>query len=65
LDDLRIAEDDPTGARRPAQWIAAARQILDECRRAGRELLVRFYLNDEEKGQIVGNFAYRTSTSIA
>jgi len=54
LDDLRIAEDDPDWERvgRP-QWIAAARQILDEMPAArDRELLVRFYLNDEEKGQI-------------
>src|SRR5260370_4008559 len=54
LDDLRDAEDDPDWERvgRP-QWIAAARQILDEMPAArDRELLVRFYLNDEDKEQI-------------
>ena len=54
LDDLRYAENDPDweSVGRP-QWAAAARQILDDMPAArDRELLVRFYLDDEEKEQI-------------
>ena len=54
LEELRDAEDDPDWARvgRP-QWAMAARQMLDEMpARRDRELLMRFYLNDEEKEKI-------------
>jgi hypothetical protein len=54
LDELRDAEDDPDWARvgRP-QWATAARQMLDEMPATrDRELLMRFYLHDEEKEQI-------------
>jgi len=54
LDDLHAAEDDPDWARvgRP-QWAAAARRMLEEMPGArDRELLSRFYLNDEPKEQI-------------
>jgi RNA polymerase sigma-70 factor (ECF subfamily) len=54
LDDLRSEEDDPDWQRvgRP-QWAEAARRMLDEMPTArDRELLRRFYLNDEAKEQI-------------
>ena len=54
LDDLRESEDDPEWTRvgRP-QWANAARKMLEEMPAArDRDLLVRFYLNDEAKEQI-------------
>ncbi len=51
LDELRDAVDDPDWDRvgRP-QWAAAARRMLEEMPATrDRELLVRFYLNDEDK----------------
>jgi RNA polymerase sigma-70 factor (ECF subfamily) len=54
LNELRGAEDDPEWERvgRP-QWAEAARRMLEEMpAERDRELLVRFYLNDEEKEQI-------------
>jgi RNA polymerase sigma-70 factor, ECF subfamily len=54
LDELRNTEDDPDWERvgRP-QWAAAARRMLDELPGVrDRELLIRFYLNDEEKENI-------------
>ncbi len=54
LDELRDSVDDPDWERvgRP-QWSAAARRMLEEMPGArDRELLVRFYLNDEEKDAI-------------
>jgi RNA polymerase sigma-70 factor, ECF subfamily len=54
LDELRDVESDPEWERvgRP-QWAAAARRVLEEMPTArDRELLVRFYLDDEEKEQI-------------
>jgi RNA polymerase sigma-70 factor (ECF subfamily) len=54
LEDLGDSIDDPDWERvgRP-QWAAAARRMLDEMPGArDRELLVRFYLNDEEKETI-------------
>jgi len=54
LEELRAAEEDADWARvgRP-QWAAAARKMLSEMPAArDRDLLVRFYLNDEEKEQI-------------
>src|SRR5579862_3165921 len=54
LGDLPGREDDPDWDRvgRP-QWAAAARRILDELPALrDRELLLRFYLNDEDKAQL-------------
>ena len=54
LDELRDAEDDPDWARvgRP-QWARAARRMLDEMPVArDREVLVRFYLDDEDRERI-------------
>jgi RNA polymerase sigma-70 factor (ECF subfamily) len=54
LEELRDAEDDPDWARvgRP-QWVSAARRMLEEMPVArDREVLVRFYLNDEDKERI-------------
>ena len=54
LDDLPGLENDPEWekAGRP-QWAAAARRLLDEMSVVrDREVLVRFYLNDEDKDQI-------------
>jgi RNA polymerase sigma-70 factor, ECF subfamily len=54
IDELRAVEDDPDWTRvgRP-QWATAARRMLDEMPATrDRELLVRFYLNDEAKEQI-------------
>jgi RNA polymerase sigma-70 factor, ECF subfamily len=54
LDELRDAEDDPDWARvgRP-QWASAARRMLEEMPVArDREVLVRFYLDDEDKERI-------------
>ena len=54
LEDLKNAEDDPDWERvgRP-QWAAAARRMLADLPAArDRELLIRFYLNDEEKEKI-------------
>jgi len=54
LEELRDAVDDPDWERvgRP-QWAAAARRMLEEMPAArDRELLERFYLNDEEKDTI-------------
>ena len=54
LDELRESEDDPewTCVGRP-QWANAARNMLEEMPAArDRDLLVRFYLNDEAKEQI-------------
>ena len=54
LDDLRESEEDPEWTRvgRP-QWANAARKMLEEMPAArDRDLLVRFYLNDEAKEQI-------------
>jgi RNA polymerase sigma-70 factor (ECF subfamily) len=54
LDELRDSVDDPDWVRigRP-QWAAAARRMLEEMPAVrDRELLVRFYLNDEEKDTI-------------
>jgi RNA polymerase sigma-70 factor (ECF subfamily) len=51
LEELRDSIEDPEWERvgRP-QWAAAARRMLEEMPAArDRELLVRFYLNDEEK----------------
>lgn len=54
LDELRDCVDDPEWERigRP-QWAAAARSVLAEMPAArDRELLVRFYLDDEDKDAI-------------
>ena len=54
VEDLRDAEDDPDWARvgRP-QWARAARRMLEEMPVArDREVLVRFYLDDEDKERI-------------
>lgn len=54
LGELPGRDDDPDWDRvgRP-QWAAAARRILDELPALrDRELLLRFYLNDEDKAQI-------------
>jgi RNA polymerase sigma-70 factor (ECF subfamily) len=54
LEELRGPEEDPDWNRvgRP-QWAAAARRLLDEMPAArDREVLRRFYLNDEDKEQI-------------
>jgi RNA polymerase sigma-70 factor (ECF subfamily) len=54
LDELRDSVDDPDWERvgRP-QWAAAARRMLEEMPTArDRELLSRFYLNDEDKDTI-------------
>src|SRR5690348_15339074 len=54
LDDLKESEEDPEWTRvgRP-QWANAARKMLEEMPAArDRDLLVRFYLNDEAKEQI-------------
>ena len=54
LEELRDSIEDPDWERvgRP-QWAAAARRMLEEMPAArDRELLVRFYLNDEEKDTI-------------
>jgi len=54
VEDLRGAEEDPEWERvgRP-QWAAAARRMLAEMPTArDRELLMRFYLNDEDKDYI-------------
>ena len=54
LEELRDAEDDPDWARvgRP-QWARAARRMLEEMPVArDREVLVRFYLDDEDKEKI-------------
>jgi RNA polymerase sigma-70 factor, ECF subfamily len=54
LDELQGTEDDPEWERvgRP-QWAEAARQMLDKMpAERDREILVRFYLNDEDKEQI-------------
>ena len=54
LDELPGGEEDPEWERvgRP-QWAAAARRMLDEMpAERDRQLLVRFYLNDEGKEQI-------------
>jgi RNA polymerase sigma-70 factor, ECF subfamily len=54
LGDLRDAEDDPDWERvgRP-EWAAAARRVLEELpAERDRDVLVRFYLQDEAKEQI-------------
>lgn len=54
LNDLRDGEDDPDWARvgRP-EWAAAARRVLEELpAERDREVLLRFYLYDEEKARI-------------
>jgi RNA polymerase sigma-70 factor (ECF subfamily) len=54
LEDLQGASEDPDWecVGRP-QWAAVARRVLDEMPTArDRELLMRFYLNDEDKEQI-------------
>jgi RNA polymerase sigma-70 factor (ECF subfamily) len=54
LEDLRGPEEDPDWDRvgRP-QWAEAARRMLAEMPAArDREVLIRFYLNDEDKEQI-------------
>lgn len=54
LDELRDSEDDPDWTRvgRP-QWASAARRVLEEMPVArDREVLVRFYLDDEDKEMI-------------
>lgn len=54
LEELRGPEEDPDWDRvgRP-QWAAAARRLLEEMPAArDREVLRRFYLNDEDKEQI-------------
>ncbi len=54
LDELREAEDDPEWERvgRP-EWAAAARRVLEEMpAERDRQVLIRFYLNDEAKQQI-------------
>jgi RNA polymerase sigma-70 factor, ECF subfamily len=54
LDELRDGETDPEWERvgRP-QWAAQVRALLDKMAAArDRELLIRFYLYDEEKEQI-------------
>lgn len=54
LDDLREPEDDPEwrSVGRP-QWAKAARRLLEEMPGArDRDVLVRFYLNDEAKEEI-------------
>jgi RNA polymerase sigma-70 factor, ECF subfamily len=54
LEELRDCVDDPDWERvgRP-QWAAAARRTLEEMAGArDRELLVRFYLDDEDKDSI-------------
>src|SRR5438874_300428 len=54
LEELPDTEDDPEWERvgRP-QWAAAARRMLDEMpAERDRDLLVRFYLNDEAKEEI-------------
>lgn len=54
LDELRDGEDDPDWSRvgRP-QWASAARRVLEEMPVArDREVLVRFYLDDEDKEMI-------------
>jgi len=54
LDELGDCVDDPDWERvgRP-QWAAAARRMLEEMPASrDRELLVRFYLNDEEKDAV-------------
>jgi RNA polymerase sigma-70 factor, ECF subfamily len=54
LEELRDSVDDPDWERvgRP-QWAAAARSMLQDMSAArDRELLVRFYLNDEDKDTI-------------
>ncbi len=54
LEELRDSVDDPEWERigRP-QWAAAARRMLEEMPAArDRELLARFYLNDEDKDAI-------------
>jgi RNA polymerase sigma-70 factor (ECF subfamily) len=54
LDEVANAENDPEWEKvgRP-QWAAAARRTLDEMPVArDRELLLRFYLHDEDKEQI-------------
>jgi RNA polymerase sigma-70 factor, ECF subfamily len=54
LDDVPNAQNDPEweNVGRP-QWAAAVRRTLDEMRvTRDRELLRRFYLHDEDKGQI-------------
>jgi RNA polymerase sigma-70 factor (ECF subfamily) len=59
LDELRDSVDDPEWERigRP-QWAAAARRVLEEMPAArDRELLVRFYLNDEDKDAICQSFS--------
>ena len=54
LEDLQQREDDPDWARfGRRQWANAARKMLEEMPAArDRDLLVRFYLNDEAKEQI-------------
>jgi RNA polymerase sigma-70 factor, ECF subfamily len=54
LDDLRDFDDDPDWERvgRP-EWAAAARRVLEELPgERDRQVLIRFYLNDEAKEQI-------------
>jgi RNA polymerase sigma-70 factor, ECF subfamily len=54
LEGLRDAEDDPDWERvgRP-EWAAAARRVLEELPAPrDRQVLIRFYLNDEAKEQI-------------
>jgi RNA polymerase sigma-70 factor, ECF subfamily len=54
LDDIRDVEDDPEWERvgRP-EWAAAARRVLEELPgERDRQVLIRFYLNDEAKEQI-------------
>jgi RNA polymerase sigma-70 factor, ECF subfamily len=53
LEELPAIEDDPDWARvgRP-QWAAAARRMLDEMVARDREILVRFYLEDEDRALI-------------
>jgi RNA polymerase sigma-70 factor, ECF subfamily len=54
LEKLRTAVDDPDWERvARGQWGAAARRLLEELPGArDRELLLRFYLYDEDKGRI-------------
>jgi RNA polymerase sigma-70 factor (ECF subfamily) len=54
LEELRGPEDDPDWDRvGRLQWAAAARRLLEEMPAArDREVLRRFYLNDEDKEQI-------------
>src|SRR5690242_14641125 len=54
LEELKAAEDDPDWARvGHRQWASTARSMLEEMPASrDRDLLMRFYLNDEAKEQI-------------